>query len=628
MRQYLQFHVLLAFTLFFASCGPKKNVEVGDTITLGFQNDEVVSQKSENIEKVRRIYLSIETYGENKVLGSEVVDGYELVNVNSLPDKLKNKYYGIFALDRHGQILYKSLMDKSSYFSDDLDHSDYWVMNYKFSGFIDIPLSLDTKEIATLAFADLNTNKINRKFNIEDIDKHYIPENENIEEDGWNGEYKVYKLYGESKSEDAFDFVILVDGFTKEELQMETKESIINSKFGVFYKKHIETLLNDEPFKSLSHMINFWVVATPSKDSGVSNPMDNIKKRTVLSSSFGAYCSRRSLKVLNELRALELASKVPFDQVIVLANSETYGGQGSTIATFTMNKNSEYIFKHELLHSIALFADEYSSFVDRNNVFSEEQKIQRDQELSEAGVSDEATVCEDILVTHEIRHKHKNWGGNRFFENDRELAHNLSNTSDPGEVKWKYFLNENSPVVFFDYAIGGYKIDLISGEPEIISMSAVFEIVKEREELLITFGIDQRQNKLLELVNNLKINDSLVEFELFKNNEQRFVRVKNFEFNTGDKLKFYFELPVPQEDSDEYNGLGMSLSDQHFFSLPNRTFSGGLEMGIFQGAKVDMKRTFRSSYDNIMATHNLKLNKYQEAVYRQIIRYFSGTLNQ
>ena len=213
-------------------------------------------------------------------------------------------------------------------------------------------------------------------------------------------------------------------------MALSSQKALMESKFGKYAKKYILPLLETEPFSSLKENINIWVVATPSVDSGVSNLIRNINKRTVYSAAFGVNCSERTLVVRDQKRTLKIASETPFDQILVLVNSETYGGTGSDIATFSVHEEAHYFIKHELAHSIGTLADEYSAFSD------------------DLG----SRRCEDHGIISHVSHKYKIRGGNTFFEDDKSLAPNLTLFDDPKKAKWAHLLKKDSPIVYFDYA--------------------------------------------------------------------------------------------------------------------------------------------------------------------------------
>lgn len=353
-----------------------------------------------------------------------------------------------------------------------------------------------------------------------------------------------------------------------------------------------------------------WVVATPSIDSGISNPFQNKDLKTVYNSTFGAYCKERSLIVRDQMRALEMASHVPFDQVLVLMNDDTYGGQGGDIATFSMHESAGYLIKHELAHSIGMLADEYKSFSD----------------------SIAHSTCEDNLVGSRASHSHKRWGRNGFFEDSRYLAPNIDNTSDKAKVKWSYFLNDNSPVVYFTYP----QKSLLFDEEE-LSLEGEFIATFDREKVLITMGLEQGENSLLEILSKVEVNGVEESFKIHKNG-QAFVELESRAMKKGEGVTLKLTFKFTQEIIDKFktkeqlqayrdylvNLLKGRRHSAHFVTLPSTTFTGDVaELGIFQGSGVDLEKTFRSSYRNIMGSFSMDFDRWQEYAYGTLIdRYF------
>ena len=162
-----------------------------------------------------------------------------------------------------------------------------------------------------------------------------------------------YKYIGESGSpEERIDVAIVAEGYTEQEMD-------------VFYadaQSAVEVLLSHSPFKDYADKFNFIAVALPSKDSGVSIPKQGLWKNTALSSNFDTFYMDRYLTTLR-LRDLhdELAG-VPYEHIVILANTDNYGGGGiynSYTLTTAHNKWFKEVVVHEFGHSFGALADEY-----------------------------------------------------------------------------------------------------------------------------------------------------------------------------------------------------------------------------------------------------------------------------
>ena len=142
-------------------------------------------------------------------------------------------------------------------------------------------------------------------------------------------------------------------------------EGYKDNQMDVFYadaRKMCEHLFAHEPYASMKHKFNVIAVASPSHDEGASIPRQNIWRETVLGASFDTFYSDRYLTTLHVKKLNDVLSGIPFDQIIVLVNTDIYGGGG--IYNFYMlasahNKKSMPVCVHEFGHSFAGLADEY-----------------------------------------------------------------------------------------------------------------------------------------------------------------------------------------------------------------------------------------------------------------------------
>ncbi len=150
----------------------------------------------------------------------------------------------------------------------------------------------------------------------------------------------------------ACDVVILSEGYTEAE----------RSKFYKDAARTVEALLSHEPFASRRNCFNFTAIAVPSPDSGVSVPHDGRWKRTVASSHFDTFYVDRYLTTANMKDVFDAIGTVPFEHVIVLANTPVYGGGGIFNSVTIMGSDHPTfprVIVHEFGHAFAGLADEY-----------------------------------------------------------------------------------------------------------------------------------------------------------------------------------------------------------------------------------------------------------------------------
>ena len=486
---------LLSF-ICLVSYGQGNKMKKGDTVNLLFLDDEKISQsESEQIEQRRLVF----SYSDENIVfaGTQFTHSYRVVNANSLPKNQHDYYFGVALYNSNQDLVYKGLVSMNYVSAFEKNHK-YKTIYYSGTFFLDVPASIDLSDVTQSVFVSLASNTITNIIEIDDITRFY---KEPKRADGWNGESFVYRIYGSSPPERSFDFVLLTEGFTKEELQADTKDSLLESKFGQYVQEYIFSLLETEPYKSRKDAINIWVVATPSKDSGVSNPFRNKNLNTVYRATYGATCIERSLIVRDQARALEMASLTPFDQIIVIANDEILGEQGGDILVVSMNKQqASQLIKHELAHAVGMMADEYKYHSDIVTL----------------------SKCQNSLYENYSYHIYKTWGRNSHSDYEYDLAPNITNTADASQVKWKEFLNESSPIVYFNYPKAALEFD-----KDKFVLRGKYQSQFDREKILITMGTDHGSNNIIGFIEDVVVNGSDEEFFCLQKGKSIFVELTN-----------------------------------------------------------------------------------------------------
>ena len=152
---------------------------------------------------------------------------------------------------------------------------------------------------------------------------------------------------------ECIDIAILAEGYKQEEM-------------GLFYEdaaKVSEFLFSYEPFKSLQHKFNFVAVASPSEDSGVSVPKRGEWKQTAFSSNYSTFYSDRYLTTSRMKSIHDALAGIPYEHIIVLANTDEYGGGGiynSLMLTAAHHSTFRPVVVHEFGHSFCGLGDEYA----------------------------------------------------------------------------------------------------------------------------------------------------------------------------------------------------------------------------------------------------------------------------
>ena len=152
---------------------------------------------------------------------------------------------------------------------------------------------------------------------------------------------------------DCIDVAIMAEGYTEKEMD-------------IFYKDAqtaCDALFSHEPFKKLKDKFNIVAVASPSEDSGVSIPGQGKWKSTAVSSHFNTFYSDRYLTTSRVKSIHNWLAGIPYEHIIILANTDTYGGGGiynSYTLTTAHHPDFQPVVVHEFGHSFGGLADEYA----------------------------------------------------------------------------------------------------------------------------------------------------------------------------------------------------------------------------------------------------------------------------
>lgn len=163
-------------------------------------------------------------------------------------------------------------------------------------------------------------------------------------------------------SADCIDVAILAEGYTPAEMDLFYKDA----------QKACNALFNHAPFKQNKKKFNIVAVASPSKDSGVSIPRENDWKETAVNSHFDTFYSERYLTTRSVKTIHDWLAGIPYEHIIILANTDTYGGGGiynSYTLTTAHHSMFEPVVVHEFGHSFGGLADEYAYFNEPSTLF-------------------------------------------------------------------------------------------------------------------------------------------------------------------------------------------------------------------------------------------------------------------
>jgi len=163
---------------------------------------------------------------------------------------------------------------------------------------------------------------------------------------------KVWKIFNNGPVENKVDILIMGDGYRQKDKRLFRKHA----------KHLIGVLFDTEPFKSRKSDFNAWAIDVFSEEARLSNPRQNIFKKSALDLRFNAFDSDRYVLSFDNKTIRELSAQAPYDAVFIIFNDPKYGGGGiynlySTVSS--LSNDADFVFVHEFGHSFASLGDEY-----------------------------------------------------------------------------------------------------------------------------------------------------------------------------------------------------------------------------------------------------------------------------
>lgn len=180
-----------------------------------------------------------------------------------------------------------------------------------------------------------------------DPDDYFI-----LEEEGPDVSYE--KIHAAGKPENSVDLVFLGEGYRKQEMD----------KFEKDVQYMMDYFFSLEPVKKYKNRINVYRVNAVSEESGTDVPGEAIYSNTVFNSSYYTFDIPRYLTTFSTWKMRDYAAVVPYDHIILLINTERYGGGGfynHFTASTVGHLYSDKVAIHEFGHGFAGLGDEYYS---------------------------------------------------------------------------------------------------------------------------------------------------------------------------------------------------------------------------------------------------------------------------
>ncbi len=228
---------------------------------------------------------------------------------------------------------------------------------------VDVTVSLldfHGKVVASLTHMVDPTDILIRQLGSNGIPSHYVwkgkllPKQDNAADQPGKRDYTPTEgpLDGQPDITECIDLAIVAEGYTREQM-------------GKFYgdcQRVVDALFAHEPFTSLKNRFNVVAVAAESLTSGPSVPHLGRWSATPVGTHYDTFYSDRYLMTQDIHRLYDVLSGVPFEHIIVLVNSDTYGGGGiynQLTVTTSDHPTFHQVLVHEFGHAYAGLGDEY-----------------------------------------------------------------------------------------------------------------------------------------------------------------------------------------------------------------------------------------------------------------------------
>lgn len=317
--------IICCFLLINAKAQNFNDYFINKTLRVDYIFSGTASQQNVSVEELSQLQ---EWAGRRYHLAQLPLEGNGQISMNDI---------------KTGACIYKTSF--STLFQEWLDTDEAKTLNRAFENTYLLPYPKQPVEI-TVSFRD-------KKGNYNPILKHQVNPSDILIKKLENTHVTPHTyLVKNGSPEDCIDVAILAEGYTPGEMNLFLKDA----------RKTCEALFAHQPFSGMKKRFNIVAVQSPSKDSGVSAPKNGIWKNTAFGSHFDSFYSDRYLTSSNLKDIHNSLAGIPYEHIIILANTDQYGG-GGIYNSFTLTTAHHKFFRpvvvHEFGHSFAGLADEY-----------------------------------------------------------------------------------------------------------------------------------------------------------------------------------------------------------------------------------------------------------------------------
>jgi hypothetical protein len=220
--------------------------------------------------------------------------------------------------------------------------------------------------------------------------------------------WRVDTLHRATSATDHIAVAIAGEGYRADDMERFLREA----------RRAVDAILSHEPFKRYADRFDFYAVEVESTDSGVSVPKEGRWIDTPFGSHFSTFYSDRYLTSPCVFAIHDALTGIPYQHIIVLANTDVYGG-GGIFNSYTLTAAGHRLFEpvvvHEFGHSFGGLADEY--FYD-------------DDVMTDTYVLDVEPWEPNITTLVDYDSKWKDMDGAALFEGGGYSAHGIYRPAD------------------------------------------------------------------------------------------------------------------------------------------------------------------------------------------------------
>lgn len=165
-------------------------------------------------------------------------------------------------------------------------------------------------------------------------------------------EYAVMNLHKGNSPQKAIDILFIPDGYAKSDAKIMRYDM----------KRFAKYVMNCTPYKENRRHVNIRAIKGFSEQSGITQPQNDIYVKTLLNCTYNALDLDRYLMCPGVWNLHDVADDAPYDAIIIICNSEKYGGGGIYnfyCTVYNHGQYPDYVVVHEMGHLIGGLADEY-----------------------------------------------------------------------------------------------------------------------------------------------------------------------------------------------------------------------------------------------------------------------------